>query len=89
MRALLHLLFQPGVGVLQPAGHIVELVGQRLEFVAGLDSDSLGQIAAADARGPRLQRLDRSDHAAGKNIPASTAKPSAAKSTKASRCNAA
>ena len=48
--ALLDLLFQAGIGFLQLARHVVELVGERLELVPGLDRDALGEIAAADAR---------------------------------------
>ena len=58
------LSFQVGVGVLQPSGHVVELVGERLELVAGLDRDALAQVAAADARGAGLQGLDRPHHLA-------------------------
>jgi len=63
------LLFQAGIGFLQLARHVVELVGERLEFVPGLDRDALREIAAADARRAGLQRLDRSDHAAGEKHP--------------------
>ncbi len=69
MGALLDLLFQAGVGFLQLARHVVELIRQPFELVAGLDRDALRQIAPADARGARLQRLDRADHAAGEKHP--------------------
>jgi len=46
MRALLDLLFQVRVRFLQAAGHIIELVGERFQFVPGLDLDSLAEIAA-------------------------------------------
>jgi hypothetical protein len=30
---------------LQPSGHVVELIGQRFDFVAGLDGDALAEVA--------------------------------------------
>ncbi len=65
MRALLDLLLEAGVGFLQPSGHVVELVGQQFELVAGLDRDALLEIAAADLRRALAQLLDRNDHLAG------------------------
>src|SRR5262249_18472244 len=100
MRALLNLLFQVGVRFLQAAGHVIELVGEHLQFVAGLDCDSLAEIAAAEARSAGPQGLDRTtDWTASKactrqlmrrarNMPASTAMTSAASSTYASRSKA-
>ena len=41
LSAHLHFLFQIGIGFLQPSGHVIELVGERLQFVAGLDRDAL------------------------------------------------
>ena len=77
------LSLQVGVGVLQPAGHVVELVGERLELVAGLDRDALAQVAAADARGAGLQRLDRPDHLARQeHARQERARPSAASRTR-------
>ena len=35
--ALFDFAFQTGVGFLQPGGHGVELIAQRLEFVTGID----------------------------------------------------
>ena len=67
--AQLDLLLQTGIGFLQTPGHIVELVGKRLQFVARLDRDALVEIATADARGARPQCLDRADHAAGEKHP--------------------
>ncbi len=61
--AQLDLFFQARIGLLQPAGHVVELVSESLQLVAGLDLDALGEVAAADALGARAQRLDRADHA--------------------------
>src|SRR5262249_29071531 len=58
----LDLLLEVCIGFLQPTGHVVELVGQRLELVAGLDRDALRKVAAADPRSARAQRLDRPDH---------------------------
>ena len=68
-RALLDLLFQPGIGFLQPSGHVVELVGECLQFITGLDCDALGQIAAADARGAGPQRPNGANHAAREQHP--------------------
>ena len=62
--ALLDLLFQVGVGFLEPSAHVVELVGEAFQFVAGLDRDALREIAAADPRRAGAQRLDRHHHAA-------------------------
>ena len=64
-RALLDLVLQVGIGFLQPRAHVVELVGEPFQFVAGLDRDALGEIAAADPLGAGAQRLDRADHAPG------------------------
>ena len=64
MRALLDLLLQAGVGFLQPPRHVVELVGQHFELVAGLDRDALLEIAGADLRRAFAQPLDRHDHLA-------------------------
>src|SRR4029079_10949469 len=63
-RALLELLLQSGIGFLQSSRHVVELVGECLQLVPGLDANSLGQVASADALGALAQRLNRSDHAA-------------------------
>ena len=61
--ALLDLVLQVGVGFLEPRAHVVELVGETFELVAGLDRDALGEIAAADPGRARPQRLDRDHHA--------------------------
>src|SRR5580704_12819397 len=53
------------IGFLQPAGHVVELIGQRLDLVACLDGDALTELAAADARGAGAQGLDRHRHPSG------------------------
>ena len=63
VRAQVDFLLQVGVGFLQPAGHVVELIGEALDFVAGLDGDALAQVARADARRSGAQRLDRHHHA--------------------------
>ena len=39
--------------------HVVELLGQALEFVARLDLDALVELASADALGALLQCMDR------------------------------
>src|SRR5215510_13031019 len=53
----LALLLQAGVGFLQLPRHRIELVGERFELVPGLDGDALAEIAAAQPRGTRSQRL--------------------------------
>ena len=63
--AVLDLLLEVRIGLFQLAGHVVELVGEAFELVAGLDRDALAEIAAADARRARLQGLDRHHHPAG------------------------
>ena len=63
--ANLDLLFQVGIGFLQAAGHVVELIGERLELVAGLDRDALAKVAAADPGRAGAQGLDRHHHSAG------------------------
>ena len=68
-RPLLDLVLQVGIGFLQPRAHVVELVGEAFEFVAGLDRNALGEIAAADALGAGAQGLDRADHAPGQENP--------------------
>ena len=57
-------MFQVDVRFLQPARHVVELVGQRLDFVAGLDRDALAKVAGAEAGSAGAQGLDRHHHAA-------------------------
>ena len=64
LRTHLHLLFQIGIGFLQPSGHVIELIGERLQLVAGLDRDALREIAAADPRSSGPQSLDRHHHPA-------------------------
>src|SRR4029077_6420493 len=43
--ALSHFLLKVGVGFLQTPSHNVELIGQRLNLVAGLDCDAVAQVA--------------------------------------------
>ncbi len=66
-RPLLDLALQTRVRLLELGGHLVELVGQRLELVAGANVDPVAQVAAADPAGARLQRLYGLDHAAGED----------------------
>ncbi len=66
---LLNLVLQVGVGFLQPRAHVVELIGEAFEFVAGFDRNALGEIAAADTLGADAQRLDRPDHAPRQKYP--------------------
>ena len=89
-RAQLDLLLQVRHRFLQPPGHLVELVGKPFQLVAGLDRDALRKIAAADARGPGSQRLDRAHHASReKHAGQHREERAPASSTKASRCSAA
>ena len=62
-RPLLYLLLQIRIGFLQPRAHVVELVGETFQFIAGLDGNTLLEIAAADARSAGAQSPDRHDHA--------------------------
>ena len=52
---LLDLAFEVGVGFLELPGHEIELLGERLQLVAGLDIDAALKIAPADAGGALLQ----------------------------------
>ena len=65
--AVLDPLLQAGVGLSQPAGHPVELVGQRLQLVAGADLDPVVELAGADPGRAGLQRLDRLDQPPGQH----------------------
>ncbi len=67
--AHLHLALEARIGFLQAVRHVVELVGEPLELVAGLDRDALAEVAAADALRAGPQHLDRDDHAAGEEEP--------------------
>jgi hypothetical protein len=71
----LNLPFKIGVRFLQLTGHVVELIGERLELVAGSNRNSLRQIAAADPGGARAQPLDGDDHALRKQHAGQTRKP--------------
>src|SRR5262249_36772139 len=66
LRALLDLVFQPRVGLLQPAGHVIELVGECLELIAGFDFNPLREVAATDSSRSGTQSLDRHNHPARK-----------------------
>ena len=63
--ALFDLAFQTGIGFLQPGGHGIELIAERLKFVAGIDRNALPEIAAANTHGAIAQGANRPDHAAG------------------------
>ena len=56
---LLDLAFEVGVGLLKLPSHEIELLGERLQLVAGLDIDAARQIAPADAGRALLQGPDR------------------------------
>ena len=45
-------------------GHAVELVGERLELVAGVDVDLLVELAGADTLRAFVERPDGTHHAA-------------------------
>src|SRR5215475_15656217 len=62
MRPQFDFLLQVGVGVLQSTRHVVELIGERLQLVAGFDRDALREIAAADPGSAGPQGLDRHNH---------------------------
>src|SRR6266545_1835245 len=64
-RAVLDLLLEIGVGLLKPAAHAVELLGQGLELIARVDFDAVAEPARADARRPGLERPDGLHHLAG------------------------
>ena len=54
---------------MQPRAHVVELVGEALEFVAGFDRNALREITAPKALRTGPQSLDRTDHAPGQEYP--------------------
>ena len=62
--AVLDPLLQRLVRLLQRPRRPVELVGQRLQLVAGVDRDAMTEIAAADALSAGLHGADRHQHAA-------------------------
>ena len=57
--ALLDLALEAGIRLPQLRAHLVELLGQAFELVAGADLDALVELAGADPRGAFLQRADR------------------------------
>ena len=67
--AQLHLALEARVGFPKSVRHVVELVSEPLELVAGLDRDALAEVTTADALGTGPQHLDRNDHAAGEKEP--------------------
>ena len=66
-RSLLDLLLETRIGLLQPLGHAVELLGERAQLVASSDVDSLIERSSADLRRRHLHRLDRPGHPAGEH----------------------
>ena len=58
-----HLALEVRIGFLQAASHLVELIGERFELVAGTDRNALAEIAAADPRRAGREHPDRPDHA--------------------------
>ena len=65
MGTLRNLLFQAGVGFLELAGHIIELIGERFQLVAGVDRDTLREIAGAEPGRALTQLPDRPQHPVG------------------------
>ena len=57
-------LFQLGVGCLKLGCHVIEFIGQILEFVTCLDIDAMIQGSRSDARRPLSQDFDGAHHAA-------------------------
>jgi hypothetical protein len=64
--AQLDLFLQVGIRFLQPAGHVVELSGERLDLVSRLDGNAPAEVAAAEVRRTGGQRLDRHPPCAGR-----------------------
>src|SRR5258708_3863974 len=62
MGPLLDLAFERCIRILELPSHAVELIAQRLQFIAGVNADPLVEIAAADADGTIAQCADRYDH---------------------------
>ena len=58
-RPLLDLALEVGVGLLQLPRHLIEVLGERLQLVAGLDVDAASKIAPADPSRSLLQGPDR------------------------------
>ena len=61
-RTLRDLLLEVGMRLFQLAGHVVELIGERFQFVAGVDRNAVGEIAAAEPRRALAQLPDRTQH---------------------------
>ena len=57
------------IGFLQLPGHAVEVVGEFLDLVGGLDLDAMAEIAGLELPGPRLQCADRHHHLARQQEP--------------------
>ena len=64
--SLLDLALEPCVGGLELRAHLVELLGQRLQLVAGGDLDALVEVPRADLCGAFLNRTDRAHQRARK-----------------------
>ena len=62
--ACLDLGFKADIRLLQLARHAVELVGQFLQLVGGMDVDALAEIAGAEPPRAGAQCRDRNQHAA-------------------------
>ncbi len=62
-RPLLDFALQARVGLAQLRRHTVELVRQRLQFIAAVDVNALVQFTGRNARRAGLQHADGADHA--------------------------
>ena len=61
-RALLDLGLQDRIGLVQLAGHAVELVGEFFQLVLGMHVDTMAEIAGPQPPRPGAQRIDRDQH---------------------------
>src|SRR5262245_27710517 len=73
--ALLDPPLERRIGSLELRSHVVELLAQDLEFVAGLDGDTLAQITTPNSRCASLERFNRADHPTRKQEASDDGKP--------------
>jgi hypothetical protein len=80
--AQLDLFLQVGIRFLQPAGHVVELSGERLDLVSSLDGNAPAEVAAAEVRRTGGQRFGSAPTMRrARNMPAAKASASAPRRT--------
>ena len=60
--AFFHLVLQARIGFLELGGHPVELVGEVLDLVLGVDLDAVVELAGGEPPGAGLQLVDRHHH---------------------------